>query len=349
MVNLAARNLEQKDLTRPKREEDSPSPGQPGAISPEMENKMFSNYSYVENTFQCVQEKLWRTSKNATFSVKSYKNNVLAWRMFMTSSMKAAIHLGPDFLENSEIYKNTKFENIVNAVQHHSKTKKKTFWRDSECEDPGFTTHPHGRDQHCSTTTWSSGRRQKFVSAQIQFCVWGKDRTESRSRPMQNGQDKLQKVLLVPLNSSGKVLRIFNILTILKEIQMDLERKNIELENIKDRISFMSMFNGIEWKKNHEHWISNANKVKNQSKRQVSTRALDFSGSRFGKEMVRWLTRWTMGPYSQQNGTAIQRNWSSYFHSHQCFESRNIEAKERQKYHSLQWRIHEHGTILSNN
>ena len=28
----------------------------------------------------------------------------------MTSSMKAAIHLGPIFLSNSEIYKNTKFE-----------------------------------------------------------------------------------------------------------------------------------------------------------------------------------------------------------------------------------------------
>ena len=30
----------------------------------------------------------------------------------MTSSMKAAIHLGPDFLSKLEIYKNTKFEDI---------------------------------------------------------------------------------------------------------------------------------------------------------------------------------------------------------------------------------------------
>ena len=33
----------------------------------------------------------------------------------MTSSMKAAIHLGRDFQENSEIYKNMKFENIENV------------------------------------------------------------------------------------------------------------------------------------------------------------------------------------------------------------------------------------------
>ena len=44
----------------------------------------------------------------------------------------------------------------------------------------------------------------------------------------------------------------------------------------------------------------------------------------------------------------FQRNWSSYFHSHQCFESRNVETKKRQKYHSLQWILHEHRTIISN-
>ena len=32
--------------------------------------------------------------------------------MFMSSSMKAAIHLGPNYLTNSEIYKNTNFEEI---------------------------------------------------------------------------------------------------------------------------------------------------------------------------------------------------------------------------------------------
>ena len=30
----------------------------------------------------------------------------------MASSMKAAIHLGPSYVSNSEIYKNTKFEDI---------------------------------------------------------------------------------------------------------------------------------------------------------------------------------------------------------------------------------------------
>ena len=45
----------------------------------------------------------------------SYNNCVLTWRMFMTSSISAAIHLGQDFLENLQVYKNTKFENIENV------------------------------------------------------------------------------------------------------------------------------------------------------------------------------------------------------------------------------------------
>ena len=86
------------------------------------------------------------------------------------------------------------------------------------------------------------------------------------------------------LNSSGKMFPGFTILTIPKEIQMNLERKNIEPENFQDWIIFMSMFNDIEWEKNGENRISNAKKV---LRKEVSTTTLDFSGFRFGKEMVR--------------------------------------------------------------
>ena len=98
MVTLATRKLGQKDLTRPKSEEDSPSTAQPVAVSPEKENMKFSNYPHVEKIFQCIQKKLGKTSINASFFVDSYKNSVLTWRMFMTSSMKAAIHLWARFL-----------------------------------------------------------------------------------------------------------------------------------------------------------------------------------------------------------------------------------------------------------
>ena len=52
------------------------------------------------------------SATNATSSMDAYKTSVLIWGMFMTSSMKAAIHLGPNFKSNSELKENTKFEDI---------------------------------------------------------------------------------------------------------------------------------------------------------------------------------------------------------------------------------------------
>ena len=49
------------------------------------------------------------------------KTNVLMWGLFMSSSMKAAVHLGPMYTENLVVYKNTNFEEIQNlfGVTHN--------------------------------------------------------------------------------------------------------------------------------------------------------------------------------------------------------------------------------------
>ena len=52
------------------------------------------------------------SASDVTFSKDAYKTNELIWGMFMTSSMKAAIHLGPNYKSNSEIYFYTKLEDI---------------------------------------------------------------------------------------------------------------------------------------------------------------------------------------------------------------------------------------------
>ena len=59
----------------------------------------------------------------------------------------------------------------------------------------------------------------------------------------------------------------FPTLSILHEIQKDLEEKNIQLENFADRIIFMPMFNDILWKTDDENCISNAEKVKNYAEK----------------------------------------------------------------------------------
>ena len=52
----------------------------------------------------------------------------------------------------------------------------------------------------------------------------------------------------------------FSSLSFLQEIQRDLEKREIQPEEFKDGIIFMSIFNDIEWKTNVENCISNAEK-----------------------------------------------------------------------------------------
>ena len=96
----------------------------------------------------------------------------------------------------------------------------------------------------------------------------------------------------------------FSSLSILRDIQQDLEKKNIQPEDFKDQIIFMSMFNDIEWKMNDENCISNA---ENQELRdEVLARTLDVSGSRVGREMV-----WAILAIKSDNGIAQPATWYS--------------------------------------
>ena len=65
-----------------------------------------TNHQYMSKIFQFLRKRL----TTLPFSMQACKTNVLTWGMFMSSPMKAAIHLGPNCLTNSEIYKNTNFE-----------------------------------------------------------------------------------------------------------------------------------------------------------------------------------------------------------------------------------------------
>ena len=83
----------------------------------------FSDHQHMEKIFQCVQKKLGRTSIKASFSVESYKTNVLTWRMFMASSMKAAIHWA-SFLKEFGNLQEHKIREHRECVQHHLKNER---------------------------------------------------------------------------------------------------------------------------------------------------------------------------------------------------------------------------------
>ena len=109
-VLQAAKKLVQKDQTQIKREPSRHK--ETCCMLTRVQNMEYTNHRYMGKIFQKSGKKLRMSAINATFSMDAYKTMVLIWRLLLASSMKAAIHLGPDLLTNSKVYKNTKFENI---------------------------------------------------------------------------------------------------------------------------------------------------------------------------------------------------------------------------------------------
>ena len=62
----------------------------------EFQNMRYTNHQHRTKILQFLQKKLGITAAYSTFSMEALTTNVLIWRMFMSSSMKAAIHLGPN-------------------------------------------------------------------------------------------------------------------------------------------------------------------------------------------------------------------------------------------------------------
>ena len=100
------------ERSNPNKEENPPGTRKLAACSPKFRNIEYTNHRYMGKIFRNLEKKLGMSAINATCSMDANKTNVLRWRLFLASSINAAIHLGPDFLMNLEIYKNTKFENF---------------------------------------------------------------------------------------------------------------------------------------------------------------------------------------------------------------------------------------------
>ena len=168
------------------------------------------------------------------------KTNVLIWRMFMASSMKAANHLGPNYLANLEVYKITNIEQIQSLFKITQKTDIGAFWRNSECE---YDWQCISFMDEISLVSWSSDPVDKGKSTGL---LW--------DSVLCMGKKKDSKVAM----KDGKV-----------NWKNDFRKRNIEREKLTDRITFMSMFNDIDWtrKGNDGICISDSEKVKEYAKR----------------------------------------------------------------------------------
>ena len=345
----ATRKLWQKDQTQIKSEEHSPGTRKLAACSPEFTKHGI--HETIDTWWRSFKfgKKLGMSAINATFSMDSYKTNVLTWRLFLPSSMKAAIHLGPDFLTNSEIYKNTKFEKMLECFQHYSEVDKGTFCRNSECGMPGiFITIM----DEINIGQSSSGQVCEGKSMYLRwfFCLCRTGERYFRSnRKMERSSWSSQEVFVVPRRSGtrrrtdwirvDKFPRIFVIISSSRDPERlgDKEHQARRLQG-PDHLHVKVHWHCME----RDWWELYFECRRGQELRhEVPTRTLDVSGSRIRREVV-WRfprSKRTVELHRQQDGTAIQRHCSSCLQKYQCFESWNIEAKERQMYHSLQWRF----------
>ena len=74
-------------------------------------NMQISDYRYVGKVFKNLRQKL-TLSEDA--QVLDLKTNVLIWGLFVSTTMKASVHVGPNYNENLEGYKNTSFKDLNN-------------------------------------------------------------------------------------------------------------------------------------------------------------------------------------------------------------------------------------------
>ena len=246
----------------------------------------------------------------------AYKTNVLIWRMFMSSSMKAAIHLGPNYLTNVEIYKNTNFEEDWKFIQYYSEVDNGTFWRNSECKMAGKFISSL---DEMSIISWSSDQMGKSKSVRLckfRSMSWT-DEWQQRSDRRWEGQveelkmyPSYQEAVGIdgePIELEWNIFPGFSSLWICQRIQEDLKRKKIKPEEFMDEIIFISMFNDIDWSE-REWWNLHLEHRKSQGLLdEILARTLDVSGSWVGKEVVWWIFLPPKGEWDPTAFEMVQR------------------------------------------
>ena len=283
-------------------------------------NMRISNQQYLTKVFQHLQKKLGFTRGPSTFAMESIVTSVLIWGLFTSSSMKAATHLGPNYKDNLEVYKNTNFENIRNWFN----TKQKLVLEHSEeildVNTIESTSHPWTRStlSHDQVIKWTRakvhfesdsvlclGKMYEHFAA-IERCEGQMDEFQFLRRIIWNRwRNNWIRVAYFP--------RIYVIADSSGGPGWFTKEWNIEPDKFTGRIIFMSMFNDIGWTR----WDLYFELRKSQEVREeILAGTLGVLRS-WRREEVVWKVQKTGGKMAFRNftdGTAIQGNRSMEIH-----------------------------------
>ena len=154
----------------------------------------------------------------------------------MPSSMKAAIHIGPKYLTNSEIYKSTK---LVEIERLFNVTQKLVMEHYEEILNVKWLAY--------LSPSW-----MRSVLSHDQAINWPKAKVLVYAEAKARWEGQVEGLRLFPsfqdavgidgeaIESEWKMFPGFSSKSVLQEIQQDLARKNAQPEEFKDRIIFMS-------------------------------------------------------------------------------------------------------------
>ena len=118
-------------------------------------------------------------------NMRDFNTNVLIWGLFMSTTKKASVHLGPSYNENLEENWNNNFEELKTLFDITQEVDLRPEFRDSECfHDWVDTLSLDGI--FTVTTKWSSGLEQQYASTRIQCYVW--EKCMNIQKRMKNGK-----------------------------------------------------------------------------------------------------------------------------------------------------------------
>ena len=78
-----------------------------------------SDSSYIEKVLKTLRQKL-NCSEND--KMRDMNTNVLIWGLFMSTTKKASVHLGPNYNVNLEVYRNNKLRRAQDFVRYHARS-----------------------------------------------------------------------------------------------------------------------------------------------------------------------------------------------------------------------------------
>ena len=215
-------------------------------VKTEFCNLKITDINYVSKIFRFLMKKLGVPEGQESFATEAHKNNIMMWGLLVSSTMKAAIHLGLNYEKNIKILKCRNSENVGNLftlteiLVTESSTEILSV-STIDCRSSCWTESTLAPDQ---VKKWSKGKgtNPPGLSTMSRENEFFKKRSKRKMvQSSERVQDVLRSIRVLWNWWRSNWIRVeyfpgFTSLQISQETQRDLQCQNVEPERFSDRI-----------------------------------------------------------------------------------------------------------------